>query len=77
MQEDDAHHDEEIGEAFQDEDNMAAILMRKHVETGDLMMVSLLLKSHIIHFPSFTHTKNLSLFQNDCSLPQPPIDNVI
>lgn len=40
LQEDDSHHDEEIGEAFQDQDNLAAILMRKHVETGDLMMVS-------------------------------------
>lgn len=29
-----------VGDIFQDEDNMAAILMRKHLETGDLIMVS-------------------------------------
>lgn len=40
LQEDDSRHDEEIGEAFQDQDNMAAILLRKHVDSGDLMMVS-------------------------------------
>lgn len=32
--------DDHIGEVFQDEDNMAAILLRRHLETGDLMMVS-------------------------------------
>uniref|UniRef100_A0A182J7N0 Uncharacterized protein n=1 Tax=Anopheles atroparvus TaxID=41427 RepID=A0A182J7N0_ANOAO len=37
-------HDEEpepansFGDIYQDEDNMAAILMRKHLESGDLMM---------------------------------------
>lgn len=34
------HHKDEIGEVFQDEQNMAAILMRRHIETGDLIMVS-------------------------------------
>lgn len=34
------HHKHEIGEVFQDEQNMAAILMRRHIETGDLIMVS-------------------------------------
>lgn len=32
-----------VGDIFQDEDNMAAILMRKHLETGDLIMVSKLI----------------------------------
>ncbi|TDG39441.1 hypothetical protein AWZ03_014137 [Drosophila navojoa] len=32
------HHKHEIGEVFQDEQNMAAILMRRHMETGDLIM---------------------------------------
>ncbi|XP_033248316.1 uncharacterized protein LOC108160508 isoform X6 [Drosophila miranda] len=32
------HHKDEIGEVFQDERNMAAILMRRHMETGDLIM---------------------------------------
>ncbi|KAL5287706.1 hypothetical protein ACFFRR_008546 [Megaselia abdita] len=31
-------NDEHIGEIFQDETNMAAILMRRHLETGDLVM---------------------------------------
>lgn len=34
------HQKHEIGEVFQDEPNMAAILMRRHIETGDLIMVS-------------------------------------
>ncbi|KAH8348796.1 hypothetical protein KR084_011247, partial [Drosophila pseudotakahashii] len=32
------HHRNEVGEVFQDENNMAAILMRRHMETGDLIM---------------------------------------
>ncbi|XP_068144640.1 A disintegrin and metalloproteinase with thrombospondin motifs like isoform X1 [Drosophila tropicalis] len=32
------HQRDEIGEVFQDERNMAAILMRRHMETGDLIM---------------------------------------
>ncbi|XP_017838246.1 uncharacterized protein LOC108596720 isoform X4 [Drosophila busckii] len=32
------HHKHEIGEVFQDEQNMAAILMRRHMQTGDLIM---------------------------------------
>ncbi|XP_034653665.1 A disintegrin and metalloproteinase with thrombospondin motifs 1 isoform X7 [Drosophila subobscura] len=32
------HHKDEIGQVFQDERNMAAILMRRHMETGDLIM---------------------------------------
>ncbi|XP_043947583.2 A disintegrin and metalloproteinase with thrombospondin motifs 1 isoform X5 [Drosophila biarmipes] len=32
------HHRNEVGEVFQDEKNMAAILMRRHMETGDLIM---------------------------------------
>lgn len=35
-----AESSEQIGEVFQDEANMAAILMRRHLETGDLVMVS-------------------------------------
>ncbi|XP_030078581.1 uncharacterized protein LOC111601215 isoform X3 [Drosophila hydei] len=35
---DEKHHKHEIGEVFQDEQNMAAILMRRHMETGDLIM---------------------------------------
>ncbi|XP_063696831.1 A disintegrin and metalloproteinase with thrombospondin motifs like isoform X2 [Culicoides brevitarsis] len=31
-------NNEEVGEIFQDQENMAAILMRKHEETGDLLM---------------------------------------
>lgn len=31
---------EAIGQIYQDEKNMAAILMRRQLETGDLMMVS-------------------------------------
>lgn len=31
---------ESIGEVFQDESNMAAILMRRQLENGDLLMVS-------------------------------------
>lgn len=31
---------EAIGQIYQDEENMAAILMRRQLETGDLMMVS-------------------------------------
>uniref|UniRef100_A0A182MIJ6 Uncharacterized protein n=1 Tax=Anopheles culicifacies TaxID=139723 RepID=A0A182MIJ6_9DIPT len=40
-------HDEDpepvdsFGDIYQDEDNMAAVLMRKHLESGDLMMVSI------------------------------------
>ncbi|KAH8280348.1 hypothetical protein KR018_003186 [Drosophila ironensis] len=32
------HHKDEVGEVFQDEQNMAAILMRRHAKTGDLIM---------------------------------------
>ncbi|XP_041450197.1 uncharacterized protein LOC111071375 isoform X3 [Drosophila obscura] len=32
------HRKDEIGEVFQDERNMAAILMRRHMQTGDLIM---------------------------------------
>ncbi|XP_030560951.1 uncharacterized protein LOC115762743 isoform X2 [Drosophila novamexicana] len=35
---DEQHDKHEIGEVFQDEPNMAAILMRRHMETGDLIM---------------------------------------
>lgn len=31
---------EDVGDVFQDQANMAAILMRKHLQSGDLMMVS-------------------------------------
>lgn len=31
---------DDIGDIFQDQENMAAILIRKHLQTGDLMMVS-------------------------------------
>ena len=31
--------DDEIGEIFQDENNMAAILMRNHAKSSDLLMV--------------------------------------
>lgn len=31
--------DEHVGEVFQDESNMAAILMRRQLENGDLLMV--------------------------------------
>ena len=34
-------HHEDIGDIFQDQENMAAILVREHEESGDLMMVSL------------------------------------
>lgn len=34
---------EAIGQIYQDEKNMAAILMRRQLETGDLMMVSQIL----------------------------------
>lgn len=30
-----------FGDIYQDEGNMAAVLMRKHLESGDLMMVSI------------------------------------
>lgn len=33
-------HHEDIGNIFQDQENMAAILVRKHEDSGDLMMVS-------------------------------------
>lgn len=33
---------EHVGEIFQDEDNMAAILMRRQLENGDLLMVCIL-----------------------------------
>lgn len=32
--------EEDVGDVFQDQQNMAAILMRKHLESGDLLMVS-------------------------------------
>ncbi|XP_039481775.1 A disintegrin and metalloproteinase with thrombospondin motifs 1 isoform X4 [Drosophila santomea] len=32
------HNSNDVGEVFQDEKNMAAILMRRHMETGDLIM---------------------------------------
>lgn len=32
--------EEDIGDIFQDQGNMAAILMRKHLQSGDLLMVS-------------------------------------
>ncbi|XP_043066303.1 A disintegrin and metalloproteinase with thrombospondin motifs like isoform X5 [Drosophila bipectinata] len=32
------HHKNQVGEVFQDEQNMAAILMRRHEKTGDLIM---------------------------------------
>lgn len=31
---------EDVGDVFQDPDNMAAILIRKHLQSGDLLMVS-------------------------------------
>lgn len=31
---------EDVGDVFQDQGNMAAILMRKHLQSGDLLMVS-------------------------------------
>lgn len=31
---------EHVGEVFQDEKNMAAILMRRQLENGDLLMVN-------------------------------------
>lgn len=31
---------EDVGDVFQDQANMAAILMRKHLQSGDLLMVS-------------------------------------
>ncbi|XP_050327655.1 uncharacterized protein LOC126757634 isoform X4 [Bactrocera neohumeralis] len=34
----DAQSSDQIGEVYQDEANMAAILMRRHLETGDLVM---------------------------------------
>ena len=34
-------NDADIGDVFQDQENMAAILIRKHLQSGDLMMVSL------------------------------------
>uniref|UniRef100_A0A1B0BNH8 Uncharacterized protein n=1 Tax=Glossina palpalis gambiensis TaxID=67801 RepID=A0A1B0BNH8_9MUSC len=36
----DSYSSEHIGEVYQDEDNMAAVLMRRHEVTGDLVMVS-------------------------------------
>lgn len=33
-------NDGDIGDIFQDEGNMAAILVREHPESGDLLMVS-------------------------------------
>lgn len=36
---------EHIGEIFQDQENMAAILMRRHENNGDLLMVSFVNKS--------------------------------
>uniref|UniRef100_A0A1I8MSH3 Uncharacterized protein n=1 Tax=Musca domestica TaxID=7370 RepID=A0A1I8MSH3_MUSDO len=35
-----SHSSDDIGEVYQDEENMAAILMRRHEITGDLVMVS-------------------------------------
>lgn len=34
-------NDDDIGDIFQDQENMAAILIRKHLQSGDLMMVSI------------------------------------
>lgn len=34
------HNSDNIGQVYQDEENMAAILMRRHEVTGDLVMVS-------------------------------------
>lgn len=31
---------EDVGDVFQDPKNMAAILLRKHLQSGDLLMVS-------------------------------------
>lgn len=31
---------DDIGDIFQDQENMAAILLRKHLQSGDLLMVS-------------------------------------
>lgn len=33
--------EEDVGDIFQDQPNMAAILMRKHLRSGDLLMVSI------------------------------------
>lgn len=44
---------EPVGEVFQDERNMAAILMRRQLENGDLLMVSTLnneIVSQAFHF---------------------------
>lgn len=38
---------EPIGEVFQDERNMAAILMRRQLESGDLLMVKMSFCVHI------------------------------
>lgn len=50
---DDTSSNEDVGEIFQDQDNMAAILMRKHEETGDLLMVSTHLHTKLL-FMSLT-----------------------
>lgn len=39
---------EHVGEVFQDQRNMAAILMRRQLEHGDLLMVSSMLHFNIL-----------------------------
>ncbi|KAL9920559.1 sol narae metalloprotease isoform 2-T4 [Glossina fuscipes fuscipes] len=38
IEDEDSYSSEHIGEVYQDEDNMAAVLMRRHEVTGDLVM---------------------------------------
>lgn len=56
---------EHIGDIFQDQSNMAAILMRRQLENGDLLMVSnvfsldpLRLSNHS-HYILYNHSRNV------------------
>lgn len=56
---------EAIGQIYQDEKNMAAILMRRQLETGDLMMVSGLQERIVLELINLNRNQKISNLQHN------------
>lgn len=56
---------EAIGQIYQDEKNMAAILMRRQLETGDLMMVSGLQERIVLELINLNRNQKISKLQHN------------
>jgi hypothetical protein len=54
---------EHIGEIFQDQENMAAILMRRHENNGDLLMVSFVNKAKNFYWKQYRTATSTALFK--------------